>query len=152
MTYLKAVLIDGALCSITIGLSRLFSVLFGMKEGKEIVLDAGAGLLDKLRYIIPRYGLNLLTSGGILPMGFLLAVIGICAVFIIWILGKRDGIKSVLFFIGVLLAMGILPPLVTIAEETPYVPARILTAGYGAVGGVLLIASVLTYDKEKKGR
>lgn len=140
----KAIGIDAAAVLLSLILTKIFTSIWGVKSQRSVSIAQGAEILKRIKRMIPRYGLNALTGGGVLPTGFLPICVLLLVLISMLLLGKRNGGKSVVFYVIYVFVLVSLPVVVTLFEKTPYVPARILTGAYGVVGCLFLIALLIS--------
>lgn len=139
ITWMKAVAVDFISTALTLCISGGIALILGVVQKRGLSFAGPGVMLDRFLHIIPRYGLSILTGGGVLPVGLILVVIVALFVFMIYSFVAGRKWKSAVLFVVYLLFVGLLPMAVHFFEETPYVPPRVLTSAYGVVGMILLM-------------
>lgn len=105
----SAFIIEAAAVAASILLTTVLVRIYGLNNSRAVNAVSLQVLWERIQWIIPRYGLNVLTGGGVLPIGLLMGVMFVSALIILRITTKRYGAKGLLFSLGLMTVFALLP-------------------------------------------
>lgn len=142
----KAGCIDVLGVAIVVSIAPLCETVLGTGLTREVDFSNGMTITERIIHIIPRYGLNILTSGGVLPTGMMLGLLLFLLPFLVVKIWRRNGLNGLLCLFFYISALVLLPPAFAVALETPYVPTRTMFSLYAAVGCYFIVWKEFVLD------
>ena len=145
-----AICIAGTASIVLLLSAKISAVLLGVPAKIPLSSVLGTNIIYRLAEVLLRYGLILLTSGGVFPFGFTLACIAFFLPALVIKQYKHAGWKGVFLLLILGLSALVVPPAFALMMRSIYIPPRALIAFYVAVGLYFLLCYKALFLPQKK--